>query len=69
VVIDSTNNIIHGSTGLELRWTVPSLGVPVRLYYAFNVFGLNRSVLLPNGSLLHVGNRLGSFGWGLGSLF
>ncbi len=69
VVIDSTNNIIHGSTGLELRWTVPSIGVPLRVYYAFNVFGLNRSVLLPNGSLLHVGNRLGSFGWGLGSLF
>jgi outer membrane protein assembly factor BamA len=67
--IDSTNGIVHGSTGMELRWTVPGVGVPVRAYYAWNVLRLNRSVLLPDGSLLHLRNRLGAFGWGLGSLF
>jgi hypothetical protein len=67
--IDSTNGIVHGSTGMELRWTLPGVGVPVRTYYAWNVLRLNRSVLLPDGSLLHLRNRLGAFGWGLGSLF
>ncbi len=67
--IDSTNGIVHGSTGMELRWTLPGVGVPVRTYYAWNVLRLNRSVLLPDGSLLHLRNRLAAFGWGLGSLF
>src|SRR6267154_429919 len=63
VVIDSTRGIVHGSTGLELRWTLPGLGVPVRAYYALNVLRLNRSVWMPDGSLLHLRNRLGAFGW------
>ena len=67
--IDSTNGIVHGSTGIELRWTLPGVGVPVRVYYAWNVLRLNRSVWMPDGSLLHLHNRLGAFGWGLGSLF
>ena len=67
--ISSTNGIVHGSTGLELRWTVPGVGVPLRAYYALNVLRLNRSVWMPDGSLLHLRNRLGAFGWGLGSLF
>jgi outer membrane protein assembly factor BamA len=67
--IDSTNGIVHGSTGIELRWTLPQVGVPVRAYYAWNVLRLNRSVWMPDGSLLHLRNRLGAFGWGLGSLF
>jgi outer membrane protein assembly factor BamA len=67
--IDATNGIVHGSTGIELRWTLPEIGVPVRAYYAWNVLRLNRSVWMPDGSLLHLRNRLGAFGWGLGSLF
>jgi len=67
--IDPTNGIVHGSTGIELRWTLPQVGVPVRAYYAWNVLRLNRSVWMPDGSLLHLRNRLGAFGWGLGSLF
>jgi outer membrane protein assembly complex protein YaeT len=67
--IDATNGIVHGSTGIELRWTLPEVGVPVRAYYAWNVLRLNRSVWMPDGSLRHLGNRLGAFGWGLGSLF
>jgi outer membrane protein assembly factor BamA len=67
--IDSTSGIVHGSTGIELRWTLPGVGVPVRAYYAWNVLRLNHSVLLPDGSVLRLRNRLGAFGWGLGSLF
>jgi outer membrane protein assembly complex protein YaeT len=68
-LVESTNGILHGSTGVELRWTVPGLGVPFRAYYALNVLRLNRPVLMPNGSLFRVSNRLTMFGWGLGSLF
>jgi outer membrane protein assembly factor BamA len=68
-VIDSTNGIVHGSTGWELHWTLPGVGIPLRAYYAVNVLRLNHSVLMPDGSLLHLQNRLGAFGWGLGSLF
>jgi outer membrane protein assembly factor BamA len=69
VLFDATNGIVHGSTGLELRWTLPGIAVPVRAYYAVNVLRLNRSAFLPDGSLLRLHNRLGAFGWGLGSLF
>ena len=65
----ATNGILHGSTGLELRWTIPGLGVPFRAYYAVNVLRLNRSVLMPGGALFRVSNRLTMFGWGLGSFF
>jgi len=67
--IEATNGIVHASTGIELRWTLPEVGVPVRAYYAWNVLRLNRSVWMPDGSLLHLRNPLGAFGWGLGSLF
>jgi outer membrane protein assembly complex protein YaeT len=68
-LIDSTNGILHGSTGVELRWTVPAIGVPVRAYYALNVLRLNQSALMPDASILRVRNRFAAFGWGLGSLF
>ena len=68
-LINSTNGLLHGSTGLELRWTLPAVGVPVRLNYSFNVFRLDRSLLMPDGSLFRVHDRLGALGWGLGPLF
>jgi len=68
-LIDSTNGILHGSTGIELRWTLPAINVPVRAYYALNVLRLDRSVLLPDGSLFRAHNRIAAFGWGLGKLF
>lgn len=68
-LFDSTNGILHGSTGLELRWTLPAIGVPVRVYYALNVLRLNRAALMPDASILRVHNRFAAFGWGLGSLF
>jgi outer membrane protein assembly complex protein YaeT len=68
-LIDSTNGVLHASAGVEVRWTVPGMGVPLRLNYSFNLLRLNRSFLMPDGSLFRVRNRLGAFGWGFGSLF
>jgi outer membrane protein assembly factor BamA len=68
-IINSTNQILHASTGVELRWTVPGVGVPVRIYYAFNLLRLKRTVVLPDGSLFKASNRFSMLGWGLGSMF
>jgi outer membrane protein assembly complex protein YaeT len=68
-LLDSTNGILHGSTGIELRWKVPGVQVPVRTYYSVNVLRLNRFLQLPDGSLFHVHNRFSAFGWALGTLF
>jgi hypothetical protein len=54
---------------VELRWTVPGLGVPFRAYYALNVLRLNKPLFMPGGTLFRASNRLTMFGWGLGSLF
>jgi outer membrane protein assembly complex protein YaeT len=66
---DFTNGIVHASTGVEMQWTLPGIGVPVRVYYAVNMRRLNRSLLMPDGSLFHARNRFSTFGWALGSLF
>jgi outer membrane protein assembly complex protein YaeT len=68
-LLDSTNGILHGSTGIQLQWTVPGAGVPVRAYYAVNVLRLDRWLPLPDGTLFHAHDRLATFGWALGSLF
>jgi outer membrane protein assembly complex protein YaeT len=68
-LLASTNGILHGSFGIELRWTVPEIQVPVRAYYAVNVLRLNRFLQLPDGSLFRAHNRLFAFGWALGTLF
>jgi outer membrane protein assembly factor BamA len=68
-LINSTNGLFHASTGFELRWTVPAVGVPLRINYSFNVSRLNRALLIPDGSVLRLHNRLGTLGWGLGTLF
>jgi outer membrane protein assembly complex protein YaeT len=68
-LLDSTNGILHGSVGIELRWTVPGIRVPVRAYYAVNVLRLNSLLQFPDGSLFHAHNRLFAFGWALGTLF
>jgi outer membrane protein assembly factor BamA len=69
LLLDSTNGILHGSVGIDLRWTVPEIQVPVRAYYAVNVLRLNRFFQLADGSLFHAHNRLFAFGWALGTLF
>jgi len=68
-LLDATNGLLHGSTGIELQWTVPGIRVPVRSYYAVNVLRLNRFLALPGGSVFHARNRFSVFGWALGTLF
>jgi len=68
-LLDTTNGLLHGSTGIELQWTVPAIQVPVRGYYAVNVLRLNRFLALPGGSVFHARNRFSVFGWALGTLF
>jgi len=68
-LLSATNGILHGSTGVQLQWTIPGVQVPFRSYYAVNVLRLDRWIPLSEKSLLHPHNRLGAFGWGLGSFF
>ena len=68
-LLSTTNGVLHGSTGVELRWTVPGIQVPLRSYYAFNVLRLDRRIRLADKSFFFASNRFSAFGWGLGSLF
>ena len=68
-LLNATNGILHGSTGMQLQWIIPGVQVPFRSYYAVNVLRLDRWIPFSEKSLRHVHNRLGAFGWGLGSLF
>ncbi|HEV3375254.1 MAG TPA: POTRA domain-containing protein [Candidatus Acidoferrum sp.] len=68
-LLDTTNGLLHGSTGIEIQWTVPRIQVPVRGYYAVNVLRLNRFLALPSGTVFHAHNRFSAFGWALGTLF
>jgi len=68
-LLTATNGVFHGSTGVELRWTIPGIQVPLRSYYAVNVLRLNRRIRLSDKSFLFARNRFSAFGWGLGSLF
>jgi hypothetical protein len=61
--------VLHGSMGIEFRWTVPGVNVPIRAYYAVNVLRLDRSIRLSEKSIFFARNRFSAFGWGLGSLF
>jgi outer membrane protein assembly factor BamA len=69
LLLGATNGVLHGSTGIELRWTVPGVQVPVRAYYALNVLRLDRFISLSDKSRFFVHDRFSAFGWGLGSLF
>jgi outer membrane protein insertion porin family len=69
LLLGATNGVLHGSTGIELRWTVPGVQVPVRAYYSLNVLRLNRYIMLSDKSRLLAHNRFSAFGWGLGTLF
>jgi outer membrane protein insertion porin family len=69
ILLGATNGVLHGSAGIELRWTVPGVQFPVRAYYAVNVLRMNRFFFLSDNSLFHAHNRFSAFGWGLGSLF
>ncbi len=68
-LLSATNGVLRGSTGVQFQWTIPGVQVPFRSHYALNVLRLDRLIPLPDKSLLRAHNRLGAFGWGLGSLF
>jgi hypothetical protein len=69
LLLPSTNGVLHGSTGIEIRWTVPGVNVPFRAYYALNLLRLDRSIRLSGKSIAFTRNRFSVLGWGLGSLF
>jgi outer membrane protein insertion porin family len=69
LLLASTNGVLHGSTGIQLQWTVPGIQMPLRGYYAVNVSRMNRFLKLPDGSLFRARNHVSSFGWTLGTLF
>jgi outer membrane protein insertion porin family len=69
LLLGATNGALHGSAGIELRWTVPGVQVPVRAYYAVNVLRLDRLITLSEKSRFLAHDRFSAFGWGLGSLF
>src|SRR4029077_4276640 len=50
LLLGTTNGALHGSTGFELRWTVPGVQVPLRAYYAVNVLRMNRFIALSENS-------------------
>ena len=68
-LINSTNGLFHGTTGFELRWTLPMVGIPLRINYSFNILRLDCALFMPDGSVFHLHDRLGALGWGLGPLF
>jgi len=68
-LLGATNGVLHGSTGIELRWQVPGIQVPFRVYYAINVLRLDRTIHLSDKSIFFARNPFSTFGWGLGSLF
>lgn len=68
-LLTATNGVLHGSTGVELRWTVPGIQVPIRSYYALNVLRLDRRIRFSDKCFFVARNRFSAFGWGLGSLF
>jgi outer membrane protein assembly factor BamA len=68
-LISATNGLLRGSTGIELRYTIPGIQVPVRTYYAVNLLRLNRSFLVPGSRSVLLRNRRSAFGWALGALF
>lgn len=68
-LLAATNGVVRGSTGLELRYTVPGVEIPVRVNYAVNVLRLRGALRLPDGSVFRASDRRSAFGWALGSLF
>jgi outer membrane protein assembly complex protein YaeT len=68
-LIDATNRILHASTGIQVQWTVPGIGVPLRAYYAVNVSRFDRWLPMPDGSSFHARDRFSAFGWALAPMF
>jgi outer membrane protein insertion porin family len=52
-VVDSTNNAVRGSTGLEIQFILPVVSAPFRLIFAYNPQILDTSVMV-GSNLLHI---------------
>jgi outer membrane protein insertion porin family len=68
-LLGGTNGALRSSAGIELRWQVPGVELPVRVHYALNPLRLSRALLLPNGSRFRPPNRRTALGWAFGTLF
>jgi outer membrane protein assembly factor BamA len=47
-IIDSTNNTVRGSTGLEVQFILPVVSAPFRLIFAFNPQTLDDTIRVGN---------------------
>ncbi|HEX2713177.1 MAG TPA: BamA/TamA family outer membrane protein, partial [Candidatus Acidoferrales bacterium] len=68
-LLGRTNGALHGSTGIEMRWRVPGLEQPLRIYYAFNPLRPRHNLHLPDGSRFRVPDRRAALRWAFVSLF
>lgn len=68
-LLPGTNGALRASVGVEARWMIPGVEVPLRVYYAANPLRLAQEFLLPNGSNWRAPDRRTALGWGIGSLF
>lgn len=68
-VLGGTNGVVRASVGVELRFDLPVVRVPVRIHYAVNPLRLASELLLPDGSFFRPPDRRSAFGWALGSFF
>jgi outer membrane protein insertion porin family len=50
-VIDSINNKIRGSTGVEVQFVLPVVSTPFRLIFAYNPQRLNESIIVGNSPI------------------
>jgi outer membrane protein insertion porin family len=48
-IIQSTNNALRGSTGVEFQFVLPVVSAPFRLIFAYNPQRLNQSITTTNG--------------------
>ncbi|MDI9613468.1 MAG: outer membrane protein assembly factor BamA [Acidobacteriota bacterium] len=49
-ILESTNNTLRGSTGLELQFILPVVSAPFRLIFAYNPQRLDDSITTTNGT-------------------
>ncbi len=61
--------VARSSAGIELRWEVPGVELPVRVHYALNPLRLSRALLLPDGSRFRPPNRRTALSWAFGTMF
>jgi outer membrane protein insertion porin family len=68
-VLDGTSGAVRVSTGVELRWEVPLLNQTLRVYASANPLRIAQTILLPDGTPFHAGEKRLALGWALGTMF